>query len=363
LLLGCDQQPAAKTPGLVPSAPSDAGTAVLNNPETFAIDTLYLGDTFRAGESHASSDEPWMYFGYNLDSLCTVANSSPACTLVDPTKQSVQQDGRECRDNSWGSTLLPMLTSSFWYNDGTVIVPNISDTVTKLIRGGAWTLELTTDGLNPATADLVGLTLQVRVGASMLAPTFDSALDWPVLESSVLSPAQSALHFDSSYVSAGTFVSGASAFVDGQRAPVVLPLALSGGQIDGGPWPLVLRIHNPVVTFTRSTDDPAHLRNGVIAGTLDVDEAIASAHVLVEHVSGAESLACGPPFDALAYDIGAAVDILSNGSNVQNTPCKAISIGIGFDATQVANPTTSVPDPPPPADTCVEAGAPDSPSD
>jgi hypothetical protein len=74
---------------------------------------------------------------------------------------------------------------------------------------------------------------------------------------------------------------------------------------------------------------------------------------------------CGTAADGLAQTIQQTQDILDDGSNRLGPSCDAISIGIGFNAVQIANPTKVIPDPVAPPDPCspvLDAGT-DAPSD
>jgi hypothetical protein len=55
---------------------------------------------------------------------------------------------------------------------------------------------------------------------------------------------------------------------------------------------------------------------------------------------------------ALAEQIEQMQDILLDGTNYAGVECDALSIGIGFNAKRIANPTTVLADPPPPIDPC-----------
>jgi hypothetical protein len=91
--------------------------------------------------------------------------------------------------------------------------------------------------------------------------------------------------------------------------------------------------------------------SGIIAGVLDTDEAIAAARYLADRLS---TSLCNPAaFELFAGDpITEAQDILDDGTNASGVPCNAISIGIGFTAKLVANPTQVAVDPTPLPDPC-----------
>ena len=111
-------------------------------------------------------------------------------------------------------------------------------------------------------------------------------------------------------------------------------LALAPGVVDAGLGEITFDHKSNLAT------------NGTIAGTLDTQELVATMKQIAGRFS---TTLCGSAFDGIAQQIDQAFDILDDGSNQSGTPCTAISIGIGFEALQVANPTeiTAPPSPPP----------------
>jgi len=110
------------------------------------------------------------------------------------------------------------------------------------------------------------------------------------------------------------------------------------------------------VTFVHSA--PAAGTNGIIAGVLDPQEFISAFRAAA--VTG--GLSC-PGFSEIAELCWQASDILGDGGNVTGVLCDGISIGIGFNAALVANPTQVGVDVPPPPDPCVHDAGTDAPVD
>jgi hypothetical protein len=106
-----------------------------------------------------------------------------------------------------------------------------------------------------------------------------------------------------------------------------------------------------VLTFAHSA--ASQLTQGVIAGVLHTDEAIASARACSARASAS---LCSSAFNGIAQQIEYAQDILDDGTNRPGVPCDAMSIGIGFSAALVANPDKVGTEPPPPPNPC-DAGA------
>lgn len=322
-----DSGPGTGTP---PPPPIDGG-APTTNVYTFALETVFLGETDRGG---TPSSAAWKNFGYNLDGKVTDATSSNVCTLAPGAPKFVQVDGQNGIDNSWGANMLPILQSA-----GSIANP--SQLETQYVDQGAWTLQLQVAGLSDnAQQSANGLSAQLFEGAPYPngAPAFDASTDWPVASAS-LKDGQTigggaTVKFANAYVSGGTFVSGPS--------PNAITFELS---LNGVSWPLT--IHAPVVTFDHTA--PADAMNGTIAGVLDTEQFIAALRAIAGRIS--LSL-CGSAFDGIAQQLRQASDLLPDATNPPNVACSAISVGIGFNAKRIANPTKVTQSPSPPPDPC-----------
>ncbi len=332
----------------VPPRP-DAGGVTRGTVETFAIDTVFLGDTDRGG---AATNTAWKSFGYDLDGLVTDKDSTNVCTRTGGAPRTNQIDGNLGIDNATGEILLPILQSA-------ASLPTPSSTTSQLIQQGQWTVQIQVDGFSGN--DVVGVGAQVFTTGTydQGTPAFDPTTDWPVVASSVRDGASidsgALVQYEDAYVASdGTFVSGVPS-----DNPVVFPLMLPtkpNSPIAGALAVLTLRIHHAIITFRRSQDDPTRLVNGTIAGVLRTEEFIQSANECAVRMDGSF---CGAAFDGFAQQIRQAQDILEDGTNASSIPCDAISIGIGFTARLVANPTKVIPDTPLSPDPCtknVDAG-------
>jgi hypothetical protein len=294
----------------------------------YAMRTLYLGDTDRMG---VSSPTAWESFGYDLDGRITSEASTDVCTLVAGASKATQMDGIGGIDNSWGANIMPImqtLNSSF------------SQGVNAAIQAGAPTQLFYVVGFDDSagsTTTAAGLSGVTLATAQFSNPTWNVTTHWPVapeyMTGCTLSggcptgtdPVSAAtIRFPSAFQLGGTFASG---------TPVDLPLQLAvSGQ------PMTLTVHQAVATFAPQA--PGAVTKGTIAGVLDTQELIAQFQLIAGHIS--TSLCSGSAFQSIAAQIQQASDIVLNGSTVSNTAgvgCNAISIGIGFDATEVAVPT------------------------
>jgi hypothetical protein len=144
----------------------------------------------------------------------------------------------------------------------------------------------------------------------------------------------STMMFKDAFVENGTFIT--------QTAPDPLVLDLNFNGV-----PIELHVHDSTITFDHTA--PTDLMNGTIAGVLDTQEFVSA----LQAVAGQFSTAlCGTAFNGIAQQLTQASDIMNNGANAAGPTCNGISVGIGFNAKRVANPTKVVPPPPPPPDPC-----------
>jgi hypothetical protein len=318
--------------------PPPFGGAPTTNVVTFAIQHVYLGDTTRAG---APSSAAWKDFGFQLDGKTTEASSTDVCSLRAGAPVAVQDDGNLGRDNSWGLIVLPTLESA-------LLEPDWSDGETSVLINGGYTLQIQIVGFSDDPhQSAIGLSARVFESAPYPThnPAFDTTTDWPVLDVSLKDGQTIAggakVEFPNAYVSGGTFVSG----------PSTAPLAWGSSSSLFPPttgtgifYPRLV-IHHPVITFDHVSHSDAV--NGTIAGVLYPEEFIDGLRTRPP-----EPVLCGSVMDSVGDVIRQDADILDDGSNAPNTPCTAISIGIGFDAKLIANPTKVAPMPTPPPDPC-----------
>jgi hypothetical protein len=331
----CDSN--SPTPlGDVPS-PIDATAAVLDGPETFAVDTFFLGEADQFGDPPSAT--AWESFGYDLDGRVTTAISKDVCTLAAGAPAGNQIDGTGGVDNSFGSLFVPFLFGTLF---GPPAFP--SQAATAALRDGDFTVQLQLNGLPADGHDTTGISLAVFTGGYLAggAPAFDMTTSWPVVASSVsdgMTVASGAVvQFHQGYMTRGVFVSG-----DGPDQTLRVPMSFLG-------VPVILPVHHPVITFTVSLANPSVLLNGIIAGVVDIGDALASTNQFVKGIS------CGVPLAGFDQQVGQMADILHDGTNMAGVPCDAMSIGIGFSARQIANPTAVVPDAPV-SDRCADAGS------
>ena len=183
------------------------------------------------------------------------------------------------------------------------------------------------------------------------APAWDTTTRWPILPTLMngcsattgcgagcvygsapgacpVNPVTAAtLRFPSAYQVGGTFVNAAS-------PSATLPISL-------GAW-LPLDVRAAFVTFQPKA--PGSVTDGTIAGVLLTTDLIATLQARAGNIS--TSLCSGSAFESIAEQIQQASDIVIDPntgkvSNSAGTECNAISIGLGFEAIEIAAPTSS----------------------
>ncbi len=317
----------------LPPSPPQAG-ATGGRPHDYALRTLYLGDTDRDGSPSATA---WESYGYNLDGLLTTPTSTDVCTLVAGASAQVQQDGDEGIDNSFGENLVPILqqTSSASPTPGNFPVP--------LYTVMAWVVGFDDSAGNTTSA--IGLSGALLSGADYEmwrdgGPGWDLTTSWPVLASSLTCPAAGCAPGTNPLVAARVQFSAfqtKGTFVEETPGPLSLTLSIAG-------QPVAFPIEVTVVSFDPL--QPGAVTNGILAGAIDTAQLVSSFRNLAGDVS--TSLCMGTAFQAIALQIEQTSDIVLTGATVSNGPgraCNAISIGLGFDATEIAPPSQVVPDP------------------
>lgn len=222
----------------VPPPPIGGAPADLSRIETFAIDSIFLGDVDRNGQGYEPGDAGlgacngttsrsapgiWKSFGYDLDDKITTKDSADVCTLHVGAPKDNQVDGLNGIDNAWGETVMPVATSAT--TGGT----SPSGFETQQIQNGAWTLQLQVRGLPDAATPVVGIAAQIFVSGTFdggSAPAFDATTDWPVLASSTTDGKTTAgsarvTSTDAYVTDDGTFVSGTPSATARDDPPVV----------------------------------------------------------------------------------------------------------------------------------------------
>jgi hypothetical protein len=306
---GTDTAQAGKQPPPKPDAPATTDTSQ----KTFAINQLLLGESDRSG---MTSNSAWKTYGYNLDGKITTKDSTDVCTRQAGAAAANQEDGDQGTDNAFGKVIIPFLQP---------FTATPSKTLSESLINGSFTIMLKITGLTDDAAQTnTGLAGTLLVGAKFSdtgKPTFTPADDWPYRK-------DPQIPINDAFINKGTFVNGAGG------ATIQLSLSISGQT-------LTLGIYKAIVTFDHS--DPNTAGNGTIAGVIKTDDLTAGITKVAGNIS--TDLCSGSTLDSILQTIRQASDILDDGSNKAGTPCNAISVGIGFTAKKIANPTMAVDNP------------------
>ena len=331
-----------QTPGVnctvPPTPPSGAAPHPMGTtPHDYALHRLYLGDTGRTG---VASSDAWKSLGYNIDDLVTTKLSTDVCTLAAGASKVTQADGNGGIDNSFGENILPIIITTAGSDFSARIDAEIAaGTFTDLVYVTGF------DDLPGNTTTANGLTGVVLGGGSYAsvnhgAPAWNLATQWPIRPESLngcpmgVCPAgtdpvaNAKAQLSAAYQKNGTFVSGGS-------VEILLNLTL-------GASPFTLSIHSANLTF--APNGSGSVTNGTIAGALATTELVAAFQSVAGAIS--TSLCSGSAFQSIAQQIEQASDIVLDPgtgalSNHAGVACNAISIGLGFDATEIAPPTSA----------------------
>jgi hypothetical protein len=332
----CQQPPPAPTGTTSPPTPGA---------HNYAIHQLLLGDTDRMGNPSMIA---WQTFGYDLDGKVTTAASTDVCTLVAGSSKQVQVDGQGGIDNAWGSQIMPIVDTL----DSTA-----TQTLNASLQGGAWTQMIDVVGFDDSAGNMtsaVGLQGVVLAGATYPGvPAWNVTTNWPVAPELITgctlttgcpsgtNPVTDATIHLMAFQSGGTFVSG-------PPVPLSLPIALFG-------QPLILNVASAVITF--SPQAPGSVTNGTIAGVIATSDLVTAFEQTAGSIS--TSLCSGSALESIAQQLEQTSDIVLNGTTVSNeagTPCNAISIGLGFNATEIAAPSVIAGPSPAPVNPCGDGG-------
>jgi hypothetical protein len=319
--------------------PADAGglpPAMMGNPTTstqvhnFAIHHLYVGDDDPT-PSYTADPNAWKTIGFNLDGLDTTSKSTNVCTPYTKGQTAQQADGANGIDNAFGAIVVQALGQ---------LGLNLSQTVSEKIIGGSFTIEIDTKGLDSTNTSLSATALGGQLfaggaytgGAPPLTGNYFSITDnWPVDQALLANgtiAGGSKLVFPAAYVTNGTWVSG---------TPINLSLALS---LEG--QTLSLTIHHALISFDYSVSGSQGLATkGIIAGVLETQEFITAINQVLGGISGGSY--CSLAQSLFFPTILGAQDIIINAdgsvSNTAGTACNGISIGLAFDADEIAVPS------------------------
>ncbi len=295
--------------GQRPPAESSSADAASGDDVTWAVDSLVLGESDWDGNR---SPDAWKEIGYNLDGLVSTKLGSNHCKfVVGSNKTTVQEDGKNGIDNSFGKNITPFIDR---------LQPDPSVEVSKAVKDGDFTIMLRTQGLGPE-ADQKGIWAALYAGAKLENPQWNGEDVWDVYKE-LLNGADvndPKVRFANSYMTDHTWVSGSEGTVD-------ISVSIQGFDVS-------LKIINAIITMDMNSDN-SEVATGVISGVLETQSFISE----LQKVAGGfdASLCDGSLFDSIAAQIMQSSDIMVDGTNGDpEVTCNAISVGLGFTAKRV----------------------------
>jgi len=319
---------ATPTEALAAPPPSTGAPTRSTAKHAFAIRVLFLGDTNRTS---VASPDAWRTLGYDLDGRASGSTSADHCALRQGADPRVRADGERGIDNTFGAHVLPQLV---------LVDPALSRATNEALAAGRANtlLEVTGLDLDPTqTASQLGARAFTATSRTS-RPAWNGGDELSVLPSALVDGTTfgsgAKATFREAYVSQGVVVARAG----------VLHVRVPTGQ---GVLPITIR--NATVSFKKPTAG-VDTTDGTIAGTVDVEELLLALRAEAGRIS---TMLCeGTRYDDLAESIRLAADMLTDGSNTPGTSCDALSIGLGFVATEIRPLGAVAGDPAPPADPC-----------
>jgi hypothetical protein len=286
--------------GDAPNA-SDSGSG----PAFYVFKKMFVGDSDRLFKQGATA---WRTYGDDIDGKVTATQSTDVCQRAQGAPPSMQADGDNGIDNSFGANILPILVAAG------LASPSLQWSQATQ-QGATRPVLLRVDGLAPASADAPA---SLYIGAIPPGPpSFDGTGTWPVSSLSVdaLDLTKPKVRLAKGAVQAGVW-----------RTEPATTAASLYMKFDNGT--LVLPIRHLALRASLSMDGKT-LDQGQISGVMKTDELVEAVRQAVAVSS--PSLCMGAAWDSIAAQLRQAQDILVDGTQNASAPCDAISIGLGFE--------------------------------
>jgi hypothetical protein len=347
-------------------APSEGASLA---PIYLAIRTMRIGSLNAKGELDPNA---WQDLGFDVDGTCT---GSATCPQDEPKPScksatvSVPTDGNYCRDNTFGrleyqATTIKELGGKYGLSD---------DAFNCALCIGAYNFVIRVSGYNgKPDDDSVRVDMYPSPGLETVLPWDCASGDWKnhpcftqdmpftIRADSVAEPrggpdvGAGKTFDDKAFVKQGYLVftlPGDTLFwFPGYKAPVTAyPVRIQGGVVSG--------------KIARATDGTWGVTDGIIAGRVKKDDVIRGFRLIgfCEQDSN---------YALMTTFVSNNLDLLASGERDPNRPCDAMSVGLGYTATQatpgrlepVADPVECAPRPGDAGTDAGDAGA-DAPAD
>ena len=277
----------------------------------------------------SGGDKPWRHIGYDLDGICTgeleSRENTGTCKRVMGGEQDVLIDGAACRDNNFGSQLVPIVSS---------LDARYEKTSNEAIAKGSstWILKLEDLDDGPDDPFVIARLYKAAPWPDFFGPTsppFDGTEDRDIDQESVIG---GDINRPQTFFAQG-WVTG-NVFVSGDPAKFSVSLPIQSVSVDA---PLV----GGVLTLRL---DAAHTRGelGVLAGALPSTSISSVLQPIAEQVGVCPGAML---YDNFLRSIGRMMDVVVDAPTLNDTTqtCNGLSLGMGFTAVPVKPPTRVVP--------------------
>ena len=306
----------------------------------FIAHRFFLGTNSFAG---TPSRDAWKTLGFDIDHVCTGQKESRenigTCQRVAGAQQDVLIDGAGCRDNNFGSQLVPLIQ---------LYDSVFEDESNRAIADGAnsWILALDDVDDGPDDAYAPGRLYK--------------AANWPYFGASPPNPPK----FDGTDVRTVDSLSVIGGDVSKPRT--TFPLGYIKDNVwvsgDGGPFLAALPINTikadlaligAVMTVKLSDDH----KTGGLAALSGAVPGSRLEEILRPVAAGAGFCPGSALYNSLLKTVAQQLDLVEGAPNLQNTGvvCDSLSVGMGFEVAPL-QPVTTVVTPPATRDPCGDAG-------
>jgi hypothetical protein len=276
----------------------------------------------------SGTETPWKAIGYDLDGQCTGETESrenaTTCRRVDGADEKVLTDGTRCRDNNFGSQIVPLVSA---------LDPNFEGTSNEAIGRGASTWMMQLDDLDDGPDDpfVTAKLYKVASGGDFTGqprPRFDGTDLRDIDNQSLIDGdlARPKTVFARGYLAGNVFVSG-----DPSEFGVTIPIQTVSVSIPLVGGILTLRLNE------------AHTLGelGILAGAARAVEVEGVLQPIAEQAGFCPG---SPLYTNLVRNIQRIMDVADvPGMHDPSVTCNAFSLGFGFTAVSVLPPVRAVP--------------------
>lgn len=278
----------------------------------------------------------WQDLGMDLDNVCT---SSPTCDTTDPivsckpTGASVPVDGNYCRDNTFGklegyASTIPEVGGKYGLNDEAFNCALCRGDYNFIIRITQYNGKENDDHVRvdfyPSPGLVTPLPWDCTSSDWRAHPCFTSDAPWYVSDDGVGLPQGGPDLPDAVVYDADGFVKNGYIVV---QLPADALFWFPGKRAVATAFPVKFAQAVVAGHFHKASDGTWAIDDGTIAGRTRRDDVIHAFRL----IGFCES---DPNYTIMQNFLNASLDLLADGTNDPNTPCDAISVGIGFSAVQ-----------------------------